>query len=148
MCREYGIETVEKWYEHKPEPITENKTVTILWDFSIHTDRTIQANRPDIVIKDKVKRSCQLIDMSVPNDNNVSAKEFEKLSKYKDLEIEISKMWNVKTRTIPMIIGALGVIKKGTKEHLENIPGKIPLCELQKIVLNSTAHILRRALSI
>ena len=39
VCREYGIENVEKWYEHKPEPITENKTVTILWDFSIHTDR-------------------------------------------------------------------------------------------------------------
>ena len=61
--------------------------------------------------------------MSVPSDNNVSAKEFEKLSKYKDLEIEISKMWNVKTNTIPVIIGALGIIKKGTQKHLEKIPG-------------------------
>jgi len=148
VCKHYDIETTEKWYEHKPAPVVENKTVTLLWDFSIHTDRTIQANRPDIVIKDKVKRTCQLIDMSVPSDNNVSAKEFEKLSKYKDLEIEISKMWNVKAITIPVIIGALGIIKKGTQKHLEKIPGKIPLCELQKIVLNSTAHILRRALSI
>ena len=61
--------------------------------------------------------------MSVPSDNNVSAKEFEMLSKYKDLEIEISKMWNVKTNTIPVIIGALGIIKKGTQKHLEKIPG-------------------------
>ena len=30
--------------------------------------------------------------MSVPSDANVSLKTFEKLSKYKDLEIEVTKM--------------------------------------------------------
>ena len=35
---------------------------------------------------------CQLIDISVPSDSNISDKEFEKLSKYKDLEIEIAKI--------------------------------------------------------
>ena len=35
--------------------------------------------------------------MSVPSDSNISAKEFEKLCKYKDLEIEIAKMWKMKT---------------------------------------------------
>ena len=64
--------------------------MTILWDFSIKTDRTMQANRPDIVIKDKQDKTCQLIDMSVPSDSNISAKELEKLRKYKDLEIEIA----------------------------------------------------------
>ena len=148
VCKEYSIETSDNWYEHKPEPVVDDRNVTILWDFPIHTDRTIQANRPDIIIKDKVKRTCQMIDMSVPSDNNVSAKEFEKISKYKDLEIEVTKMWNMKTMTIPVIIGALGLIKKGTQKHIDKIPGNIPLCELQKIVLNSTAHILRRVLSI
>ena len=47
--------------------------------------------------------------MSVKSDSNISAKEFEKLSKYKDLEIEIAKMWKMKT--IPVIVGALGMIK-------------------------------------
>ena len=37
--------------------------------------------------------------MSVPSDSNISAKEFEKFSKYKDLEIEIAKMWKMKTKT-------------------------------------------------
>ena len=40
---------------------------------------------------------CQLIDMRVPSHSNISAKEFEKLSKYKDLDIEIAKMWKMKT---------------------------------------------------
>ena len=49
--------------------------------------------------------------MSVKSDSNISAKKFEKLSKYKDLEIEIAKMWKMKTKTIPVIVGALGMIK-------------------------------------
>ena len=87
--------------------------VIILWDFPIRTDRIIQANKSDIIMKYKQNKTCQL---SVRSDNNISAKEFEKLSKYKDLEIEIAKMWKMKTKTIPVIVGALGIIKKGTQE--------------------------------
>jgi hypothetical protein len=31
---------------------------------------------------------------------------------YKDLTIEIQRVWNVKTRVIPVIIGATGTIPK------------------------------------
>ena len=86
--------------------------------------------------------------MSVPSDRNISAKAFEKLSKYKDLEIEVQKMWHLKTKTLPVVVGALGLIKKGTQDFLDQIPGKPSLQEVQKIVQNSTAHILRRTLSI
>ena len=86
--------------------------------------------------------------MSVPSDRNISAKVFEKLSKYKDLEVEVQKMWHLKTKTLPVVVGALGLIKKGTQDFLDQIPGKPSLQEVQKIVLNSTAHILRRTLSI
>ena len=86
--------------------------------------------------------------MSVPSDSNISAKEFEKLSKYKDLEIEIAKMWKMKTKTIPVIVGALGMIKKGTQKYVNEIPGNLSLAEIQKIVLSSTAYILRRTLSL
>ena len=43
---------------------------------------------------------------------NTSVKTFEKLAKYKDLDIEIAKSWKCKTKTIPVVIGALGVINK------------------------------------
>ena len=122
--------------------------MTILWDFPIRTDRTIQANRPDIIIKHKQNKTCQLIDMSVPSDSNISAKEFEKLSKYKDLEIEIAKMWKMKTKTIPVVVGALGMIKKGAQKYVNEIRGNLSLAEIRKIVLNRTVHILRRTLSL
>ena len=78
----------------------DNPKVTNLWDFPIRTDRTIQTNRLDIVFKLKQSKTCKLTDMSVPSDSIISAKEFEKLRKYKDLEIQIVKMWKTKTKTI------------------------------------------------
>ena len=50
--------------------------------------------------------------MSVPSDTNVSLKIFKKLSKYKDLEIEVTKLWHVKTTTLPVVIGALTLVEK------------------------------------
>ena len=52
--------------------------------------------------------------MSVPSDTNVSHKIFEKPSKYKDLEIEVTKMRHLKTTTLPVVIGALGMVAKTT----------------------------------
>ena len=54
----------------------------------------------------------------------------------------------MKAKTIPLVVGALGVIKKGTEAFLNSIPGNPSLREVQKIVLTSTGHVLRRALSI
>ena len=62
---------------------TEGPGFTILWDFPIHTDRTIQANRPDIAVKDKQGKTCYLINMSLLSDKNVAAKVFIKMSKYR-----------------------------------------------------------------
>uniref|UniRef100_A0A0L8H1C9 Uncharacterized protein n=1 Tax=Octopus bimaculoides TaxID=37653 RepID=A0A0L8H1C9_OCTBM len=81
--------------------------------------------------------------MTVPIDINVSVKTYQKLSQYKDLEIEIGKMWNLKTKTIPVVMGALGMIAKGTDCYLAQIPENPKTAEFQKIVLMGTAHILR-----
>ena len=117
-------------------------------DFSIQTDRTISANRPDIVVRDHINKTCILIDVSIPSDQNTSLKAFEKISKYKDLEIEIEKSLKQKTKTIPVIVGALGVINKSAKKYLQEIPGQIPIQEVQKIALLGTATILGKALSL
>ena len=83
--------------------------VTILWDMQIHMDRELSANlnTPDIVIKDHANRCCKLIDVSLPSDRNTSTKVIEKLSKYKDLEIETTTMWGMRTETVPLIVGTL-----------------------------------------
>ena len=89
-----------------------------------------------------------LKDMAIPSDRDLSVKAGEKLFKYKDLEIEITKMWGLKTKTVPVVIGALGVIKEPIEKYIDKIPGKINITELQKIALLGSSHILRRVLSI
>ena len=148
ICKYFQLPTAEKWYEHQPQTVTENNNITVLWDMPINTDREIKANRPDIIIKNREDKTCFMIDMTVPSERNVSIKELEKLSKYKDLEIEITRMWGMKTTTIPVVIGALGLIKKGLENRVKLIPGAPAIHELQKIVLLGTSHIIRRTLSI
>ena len=82
ICKEFGIEVKERCYEHEPKTVTENDSVTILWDMPIHTDRTIAANRLDIVLRNKKDKTCLLIDMTIPLDTNTSVKTLEKLTKY------------------------------------------------------------------
>ena len=112
ICKEFGIEVKERWYEHDPKTITEKDSVTILWDMPIHTDRTIAVNRPDIVLKNKKDKTCLLIDMAIPLDTNTSVKTTEKLNKHKDLEIEVERMCGLKKTTVPVVMGALGTINK------------------------------------
>ena len=80
--------------------------------------------------------------MSVPSDTNVSFKIFEKLSKYKDLEIEVTKIWHLKTTALPAAIAALGMVAKTAPNYVSQIPGAPSLTELPKITLMGTLHTL------
>ena len=68
-------------------------------------------------------------------ERNVIKKEAEKILKYKDLTIEIQRRWNVKTKVIPVIIGATGTISKPFRKYVSNIPGKHEVKELQKTAI-------------
>jgi hypothetical protein len=115
ICKEIGVQLDKKhWYEHVPKSVvtTQGGKVTVLWNQQVQTDRTIPNNKPDIIIRDSEKGTCMLIDVVISGDRNVIKKEAEKILKYKDLAIEIQRMWNVKARVIPVIIGATGTISK------------------------------------
>ena len=87
-----------------------------------------------------------LTDVAISGDRNVTKKEAEIILKYKDLTIEIQRMWNVKTKVIPVIIGATGTISKAFRKYVSNIPGNHEVKELQKTAILGTAHILRKVL--
>ena len=88
-----------------------------------------------------------LIDAAISEDRNVIKKEAEKILKYKDLTIEIQRMWNVKTKVIPAITGATGTISKSFRKYVNNIPANHEVKELQKTAILGTAHILRKVLT-
>ena len=42
----------------------------------------------------------------------------------KILQIEVTKMWKLKIKAIPVVTGALGMIMKGMQSLIDQIPGK------------------------
>jgi hypothetical protein len=65
-----------------------------------------------------------LIDVSISGDINVIKNETEKSLKYKDLMVGFQRMWNVKSKVIPVIIGITGTISQSFRHYLSTIPGK------------------------
>ena len=116
-----------------------------MWDFSIQTD-VIEARRPDLVVADK-ERSCKIIDFSVPGESRIEEKK-DKTEKYQDLGRELQKIWNVKVKIIPLIVGSLGAIPKQFGNKLRHIGITVGTAQVQKIVLLGTARILRKVLEI
>ena len=103
----------------------------------------LAADNHDIMIKDHKNKTCKLIDMTVPSDRNTSVKTTEKLSKY----IETVRMWGMKTETILVVIGAIGLMKKGLQKHTVNSMGQsTSMSSVQKETPLGTVHILRKVL--
>ena len=107
LCKKYDLEHTDKWYQHQPAPVVETKRYKLLWDFSIQIDRVIEHRRPDIIIVDWEEKECFTIAVAIPADQNIADKEWEKISKYSELKLEVIRLWNVKVKVIPIVVGAL-----------------------------------------
>jgi len=124
----------------------EEGDVTVLWNQAVHTDREDTANRPDIIIKNNKEKTCTLIDVAIPADRNVVQKEAEMKLKYKSLCIEIQRMWNLKCTTVPIKIGATGIVTRSLRKRLATVPGKHSIDSLQKTAILGTSHIIGKVL--
>ena len=63
---------------------------------------------------------------------------------HQDLKFELQKMWHVKAKVVPVVIGALEL----HQQRLRNIPGNHDARPLLKVALLGSAHILRRVLDL
>ena len=147
ICKKYDLPRAEQWYNHKPEGVTENESIKVLWDFNINTDYEIEHRRPDIVVVLKPEKECLIIDIAVPGDTRIKQKEQEKIEKYQDLKREIARLWCLrKVTVIPVVVGALGCVTKEAEQYIEKIGIKIRTEMIQKTALLGTARTLRKVL--
>ena len=72
-------------------PVLENNSHKLLWDFNIQTGHLIPARRPNLIIINKKKRICKIVDFDVPADHRINLKGSEKKDKYLDLARELKK---------------------------------------------------------
>ena len=116
------------------------------WYFDVHTDHLISTRIPDLIITNKKKRTCKIVDFAVPVDHRIKLKECEKKDKYLDLARELKKLWNMLVTIILIVIGAFGTVTKGLLKGLENfeVGGRVET--IQTTALLRTARILGRVL--
>ena len=119
-----------------------------MWGFSIQTGHVIEARRPDLVVVDKKRRTCKIIDSAIPGDSRIEVEEKEKIEKYQDVRRELEKIWNVRVKITPLVVGSLGSIPKKFGSRLKETGIAAEIIEVQKTVLLGTTRILRKVLEI
>ena len=148
VYRKSGFDVHEKWYKHEPEKVVENYSWKIFWDFTIQTDHAIEARRPDMVIIDKTKNECKIIDFAYLFDSKIEEREKDKMKGYNDLKRELKKIWDMPVKVIPVVVGALGTTPKKLKQRLSDIGIETRTLELRKTTILNSARILRNALEV
>ena len=131
---------------HNPESVLENEMHKLHWDFEIQTDHIISARRPDLIIINKKKRTCRIVDFAVLADHRVKLKECEKRDKYLDLARELKKLCNMKVTIIPNVIGALVIVTKGLVQGLKDLEITRQMETIQTTALLRSDRILKRVL--
>ena len=101
--RTLNLPHTEKWYEHTPQPVTESTEATILWDFTINTDRKIVANRPDITIKNVKVNTCIMVDVKVRVDKIIFLKVSRSFLNVKIFKLRFQKCRNSRPKQFKIL---------------------------------------------
>ena len=123
-----------------------NKIVMEFYYRSVPTKRGYR-KQPDIVVIDKAKKECYIVEVACLGDSRILLKEEEKIDKYRDLAIEIKALWRLKkVLIVPVVIGTLGSITDRLEGYLADIHVGLKPVTMQKTVLLGSARILRRVM--
>ena len=77
ICRKYGIQKKEKWYDQKPAMVMKNDKCKILWDFTVQTNHEIYGRRPDVMVVQDIIFLPEN-EFCLPFNGGVDTKELEK----------------------------------------------------------------------
>ncbi len=151
LAIKHGLLEGEKmpYYQYNPDQVLANDNVTLYWNRTILTDRTLVHNRPDIVLwhrQNNAISKVQLIDITIPNNNNIQKSTMGKIEKYVDLREAIKDQWKVKDVTVvPIVISSTGLIPKKLKEELKKLNVNTCLIKnMQKATILWTNRIVRK----
>ena len=141
MCTKFKFDHTNKYNMHNPGSVLEDDTHKFLWDFDIQTDPLIKTRRPDLIIINNNVR------LSYPGRPQNKLKENEKKDKYSDLARKLKKkLWNMKLKIIPIVIGDFSTVTKGLLKGQEDLEVGGRVETIQTTTLLRRARILRGVL--
>ena len=115
-----------------------------------NNNASLRHDHPDITMVLKQTNEAYLIDIAIPGDSRLTQKVVEKQTKYMDLRIEITRVWNCRrVFVIPIVVGALGSISKDLPSYLDKLllPSSL-IWKFQQSVLYSTTSLLHHYLTV
>ena len=113
------------------------------------TDKTIDYNRPDILLINIETKTALIIDIGVPLTHNIMKTEMEKQRKYEELALQLKHFWKLNEVTIhPRAVSAEGVVYKKTVQVHRGTCHIINIVRIsQKVILLQICHIVRKFLN-
>jgi len=103
----------------RPESVSQVGPLEIWWDQRINTSPKVENNKPDMVIWDKCKKDCTIVEIGIPLDSNVSRNESEEASKYVPLKIGLQRVYpNYSFTIVTIIIGATGYVTRNLINYI------------------------------
>ena len=88
------------------------------------------------------------LDFAVPGDSRIEEKKKEKIEKYQDLGKELRKIYNMRVKIIPLVVGSLGTIPRQFGNRLKEPGITTEIEQVQKTILLGTARILKKVLEV
>ena len=82
---------------HNAAAVIQNDTHKFLWDFDIRTDHVILARRADLIIINKKKKNCIIVDFAISADHRIKLIKSEKKDIYQALGRELKKTLEYKS---------------------------------------------------
>ena len=99
-------------YEYARDLVLVNEWCKILQDFPIQTHKVIEHTRSDIACIDKIVKSCLIIDIAIPGDQNIIVKKQKKIDK---------NLWNLMAEVVHVVFGTLSTVYHNLKFYLQKI---------------------------
>uniref|UniRef100_H2ZWF0 Reverse transcriptase domain-containing protein n=1 Tax=Latimeria chalumnae TaxID=7897 RepID=H2ZWF0_LATCH len=134
-------------FKYQPAQILEKDGVKIYWDEPITTDHTV-AHSQEILVLDWKNKWADIIDIAIPNNENVSKTWAEKIRKYQDFASDLKHVYQLESmRVLPVIISVNGLVPKALHRSFEHLrlPKKL-ISQCQKAALLATACIVWKTL--
>ena len=117
------IEELLEWYRSDyVEKFEENDTCKLYLDFAFDMERSVEYNRPDIVVILKETKEMIIIEGSTPGDMNLTPRTDDKCGKYFELASELKALHDLKSFKLKdIIIVATGTVLSSTKKNFQEL---------------------------
>ena len=151
LLKQYNFRTSDKYWEHQPNNFETNPEIDIYYDKPVRLGQFInnRANRPDIVVYNKITKEAQIIEVGITSDIGITTTIQRKATKYADFANILKREWRLKKiDLIPIVMGVTGIYTHSLHRQIEKIWAHVEIDQLQSAVVRESVTILKRALSL